>query len=251
MKALILAAGYATRLYPLTKDKPKPLLPIANKPIIEYVLNQIQNIETIDGVFVVTNDKFYNHFKQWAESFKTTFQFLKPITIVNDGTLSNETRLGSIGDIQFVKKENQVKDDMFIVAGDNLLDFELRKFFDYFKQIDDDVICAYRTDSIETLKRSGVIQIDADNRITDFEEKPQQPKSNYCVPAIYIFKAKTLDLIDLYLEKNNNPDAPGYFISWLYQRKPLYAYFFEGTRYDIDDMESYRKTDELFKSRAN
>ena len=249
MKTIILAAGYATRLYPLTKNQPKPLLPIANKPIIEYILDEINTVEQIDIIYVITNDKFHTHFLTWVDNYQQRHSCNKKIEIINDGTRSNESRLGSIGDINFVISEKSVDDDLFIVAGDNLLDFKLKKFITYFTEINSDAVCAYRMDSIAALRRTGVIQIDENNRIINFEEKPQQPASNIAVPAIYAFKRDTVKLFHQYLTEGNNPDAPGYFNNWLYKKKPLFAYFFEGKRYDIGDMESYQKADQLYRAR--
>lgn len=247
MKAIILAAGYATRLHPLTKDQPKPLLPVAGKPIIEYILAQINTIEQIDTTYIITNNKFYHHFLNWAKNYQHELSPHKKIEVLNDGTTTNENRLGSIGDIQFVISKKSIDEDLLVVAGDNLFDFDLKKFIAYFFEKNSNVICTYHIDSMEMLRRTGVIQIDANNLVIDFEEKPRHPKSNLGVPAIYIYKKDTLELFHQYLAESNNPDAPGYFNIWLHKKTPVYAYFFQGNRYDIGNLESYKKVNQIYE----
>lgn len=237
MKAIVLAAGYATRLYPLTKNQPKPLLEVAGKTILDHIVEKIDKVESNDEVIIITNDKFTAHFKDWAKSAS----FTKKLTVVNDGTTTNENRLGAIGDIQFVIEQLQIEDDLMILAGDNLFDFELTDFVKYFEETGTDCITAYQEENEAQLKRAGVIELSKENKVLTFEEKPDKPKSNYCVPAFYIYQKQSLPFIKQYLEEGNNPDAPGHFVPYLIKHKPVHAYLFEGKRYDIGTVESYEQ----------
>jgi len=241
MKALIMAAGYAVRLYPLTQNQPKPLLPIAGKPIIEYIIEKLEVFQEIDEIYVVTNNKFYPHFLNWNEKYKSN----KKIEILNDGTLSPEDRLGAIGDINFTIKNKKINDDLLIIAGDNLFDFGLKELKEYFqnKQL---VICAYDVGDIELSKKYGILSVNGNGKVYSFLEKPAQPPSTLAALGIYLFKKDKLSLIDRYLNEGNNHDAPGFFIQWAYQVEDVYAYVFKGNWYDIGDMISYKKADDFY-----
>ena len=242
MKAIVLAAGYATRLYPLTKNQPKPLLKIAGKNILDYIVEKMERVEAIGEIIIVTNDKFTDHFEQWKKSASYT----KQVTIVNDGTTTNDNRLGAIGDIQHVIETQQVTDDLMVLAGDNLFDFELTDFVSYFNEKETDCITAYQESNKEQLKRAGVVDLTDTGEVLSFEEKPSQPKSNYCVPAFYLYKKESLPLFKEYLKEGNNPDAPGHFIPYLITHRNVHAYLFEGKRYDIGTVDSYNKVNQLF-----
>lgn len=245
MKCIILAAGYATRLYPLTKDKPKPLLEVAGKPILEYIIDKVIKVRSIDTIFIITNERFYPSFRKWSEENK----YPKNIQIVNDGTTLNENRLGAIADVQYIIEHCNVNDDLMVLAGDNLFSFELTDFVDFYYKIGSDCITTHELNDQERLRRTGVIVINEECKVTNFEEKPQQPKSNLAVPPFYIYQKETIPLIKRYLDDGNNPDAPGNFIPWLIQHKDVYAFKFKGERYDIGTVESYYKVQELFKFR--
>jgi len=242
MKAIVLAAGYATRLYPLTKNQPKPLLKVAGKSILDHIVEKMERVEAIDEIIIVTNDKFTDHFEQWNKSAS----YNKQLTIVNDGTTTNDNRLGAIGDIQYVIETQQVTDDLMVLAGDNLFDFELSDFVTYFHKKETDCITAYKEENEEQLKRAGVVDLTDTGEVLSFEEKPSQPKSNYCVPAFYLYKKESLPLCKEYLKEGNNPDAPGHFIPYLITRRNVHAYLFEGKRYDIGTVDSYNKVNQLF-----
>lgn len=242
MKSIILAAGYATRLYPLTKDQPKALLPVAGKPMMEYILDNLARTAAVDEVVVVSNDRFYDQFCDW----KRQYQYPEPIEILNDGTTSNDNRLGAIADLQLVVEEYHIHDDILVVAGDNMFDFELSDLLRFHHQVQADCICAGRLDDLNILRRFGVVELDEHDRVISFEEKPQQPKSNLAVPAIYIYRSDTLPFIGQYLIEGNNPDAPGNFIPWLIQRKPVYAYRFSGCFFDIGTVESYAEVQRIY-----
>ena len=246
MKAIVLAAGYATRLYPLTKDRPKPLLEVAGKTILDYIVEKMDKVVQIDEVIIVTNEKFTTHFEQWTRSTS----YSKKLTVVNDGTLTNETRLGAIGDIQFVLEQLNIKDDLMVLAGDNLFDFELTDFASYFDEVGTDCITAYHEENDDQLKRAGIVELDHDRKVISFEEKPQKPKSSYCVPAFYLYQKDTLPLFKQYLAEGNNPDAPGHFVPYLIEHKPVHAYLFEGKRYDIGTVESYEKVQQMFVNKT-
>ncbi|GEN50354.1 nucleotidyltransferase family protein [Alkalibacterium pelagium] len=245
MKAIILAAGYATRLYPLTKDRPKPLLEVAGKSILDHIIEKMMNVSELDEIIIVTNDKFTSHFEKWLDKV----DYNKSISVVNDGTLTNDTRLGAIGDIQYVIDNHGVKDDLMILAGDNLFDFELSDFADYFNEKDSDCITAYLEENKTQLKRAGVVKLDNMDKVLSFEEKPQHPKSSYCVPAFYLYKKETLPLIRQYLDEGHNPDAPGHFVPYLLNNRPVHAYRFEGKRYDIGTVESYERVKGIFEGK--
>jgi len=245
MKAIILAAGYATRLYPLTLNKAKALLEVNKKPIIDYILEEIETIETVTEVMVITNDRFYKDFLEWSKSKKS----IKPIKVINDGTDSEETRLGAIGDIRFLIEEERIQDDVVIIAGDNLFTYRLKDMYNYFKQVDRDLLCAQRIDNQNDLKRMAIALLDESNKVIDLEEKPENPKSNLAVYATYMYKKETLPLFEQYLRNGNKPDAPGNFAAWLYKKKDVYVYVFEGECYDIGTHEAYAQVQEIFKNR--
>jgi glucose-1-phosphate thymidylyltransferase len=242
MKCLILAAGYATRLYPLTKETPKPLLEVAGKTILERLLDKISVIDKIDHVYIVTNARFANAFNEWVGDY----QYSKPLTVINDGTTSNENRLGAIGDIQYVLDQTKIDDDLMILAGDNLFEFDLSDFDEFFQEKNADVITAYEITDLELQKRVGIVELDSAARVLSFEEKPQEPRSPWAVPALYIYKQETLPLIKKYLDEGNNPDAPGHFIPWLINHQPVFAFQFEGQWHDIGTLESYQEAQVVF-----
>lgn len=242
MKAIILAAGYATRLYPLTENMPKPLLPIGGKPILEHILNDVCSIPAIDEVIVVTNHKFYQHFQEW----KNAFRCRKPISLIDDGTMTNENRLGAIRDIQLAIEEKAIDEDILVLAGDNVYDFSLQGFTDFFLQKQHDCIMVHEEKDIVKLKKTGVAEVSGDYRVVSFEEKPDEPKSTFAVPPFYIYSKETLPLFSQYLDEGNNPDAPGNFVAWLCRKKDVYAYPMKGHRYDIGDLASYEEAKRLF-----
>jgi glucose-1-phosphate thymidylyltransferase len=243
MKCILLAAGYATRLYPLTKDMPKSLLKVGNKTILEHILEKIKDVSCIDEIILVSNHLFYNKFK----NFLNFYNYNKNISVVNDGTISNENRLGAIYDLYFALNNQNINDDILVLASDNLFDFSLKEFVDYFYSINFDCITVNEINNLQDLKKTGVAQISEKGIVTSFEEKPQFPKSNLAVPPFYIYKRETLPLFKQYLDEKNNPDAPGNFISWLCNKKEIYTYKFNGKRYDIGTLESYKNVNKIFK----
>jgi glucose-1-phosphate thymidylyltransferase len=242
MKVIILAAGYATRLYPLTLNKPKALLKVGDRTVLDYILDQLERIEAVDEVFLVSNHRFYGQFEEWKAGRKSG----KKIKVLDDGTTCDEEKLGAIGDIRLVLEKEKIGEDILVIAGDNLFTFDLLSFYQYFLKVEKDCILVQELNSREELKRMGVVLLDETGKVLDFEEKPQNPKSNIAVYASYFFRKETLPLFEQYLLEGNKPDAPGYFPAWLYQKKDVYAYFFEGECFDIGTHDSYREVQERF-----
>lgn len=245
MKVLILAAGYATRLHPLTLDKPKPLLPVAGKPMIDYVLDHLTSIEGIDHVFVVTNAKFADHFQEWADHYdsgQAPFEF----TIVNDGSTDDTNKLGAIGDIHYVLTHAQVDDDLIVVAGDNLFSDDLGGFGAACRERSAPAVGIYDVGSLEAAKEFNALTLASDGRITAFEEKPAAPTSSLCAIALYYYPKEALPLIHQYIEEGNNPDQPGRLVQWLHPRTAVYTYEVPGIWFDIGSKESLEEANRIF-----
>ncbi|MBU0759628.1 MAG: nucleotidyltransferase family protein [Candidatus Omnitrophica bacterium] len=245
MKVLLLAAGYATRLYPLTVDKPKPLLPIAGKPVLEHILDIIEPLKEVDEIFIVTNHKFAGHFEKWSKGYKSS----KTITVVDDGTLSNDDRLGATGDIEFVIKNKGVKDDLLVLAGDNIFRTPLKDFLDFsYSKRPSLSIGLYDVKHIELAKKYGIVSLDKNNRVLEFKEKPSAPKSTLAAKCLYFFPKEKLGIAGTYLNTDNNGDAPGYFLQWLRAKEPIFGYVFQDEKwFDIGDKRSYEEADREFK----
>ncbi len=248
MKVLILAAGYATRLYPLTLTQPKPLLPVAGKPMIEYVLDNIAPIGGIDRVYVVTNEKFAGHFQQWSERYRATGSKLQ-FTIVNDHSTDDSNKLGAIGDMHLVLTREKVDDDLIVVAGDNLFDQSLEGFGEVCRQKKAPVLAVYDVGSLEEIKKYNSISLDAAGKITFFEEKPKAPTSTLTGIALYYYPKATLPLIKQYIAEKNNPDQPGRLVQWMYQRTPVYTWRVPGIWFDIGSKESLEEANVIFSKR--
>jgi glucose-1-phosphate thymidylyltransferase len=244
MKAIVLAAGYATRLYPLTLSKAKALLPLAGKPILNYIVDELNTIPLLDEIFIVSNHRFAKDFETWNKSQNYRTQ----ITIVNDGTLSDETKLGAIGDMELVVRKYSLNEDLLVIAGDTYFTFKLIDFFNFFERYQRDCLLVKEINENTQLQRMGVVEIDSRNQIIGFEEKPRVPKSNKASFAGYIYRRDTLPLIGDYLSKGFNPDAPGNFPAWLYKIKEVYAYSFNGDCFDIGTPESYQEVNAFVKN---
>lgn len=245
MKAIILAAGYATRLYPLTKDRPKALLDIAGKPIINYILDEIETLPDVDKVYVVSNAKFFDAFCNWQKTLDGRIA----TEIVNDGTTDDSNKLGAVGDINFTVDNCKIDDDLLVIAGDNIFTFKLKDYYDFFKSKNADTILVKRLERIEDLRRMANVETDETGKVLEMVEKPQNPKTNLAAFASYIYKKDTLPLIKQYLDEGGNPDAPGFFPSWLHKIRPVYAYEFCGECYDIGTHESYKEVNEIFEKK--
>lgn len=245
MKVIILAAGYATRLYPLTLNQPKPLLPVAGKPMIEYVLDNLSPIGGIDRIYVVTNAKFAGHFQKWADEYGTRGSKLN-FTIVNDNSTDDTNKLGAIGDIHYVLKTQNVDDDLIIVAGDNLFSEKLAGFGDFCRQKNAPVLALYDVGDLEQIKKYNSISLDGEGRITFFEEKPKNPTSTLTGIALYYYPKSSIPMIKQYIAEGNNPDQPGRLVQWLYQRTPVYTWKVPGIWYDIGSKETLEEANKIF-----
>ena len=245
MKVIILAAGYATRLYPLTLTQPKPLLPVAGKPMIEHVLDNLAPIGGIDRVYVVTNAKFAGHFQQWADRYRATKSKLE-FTVVNDGSTDDNNKLGAIGDIHYVLKTQSVDDDLIVVAGDNLFSERLDAFGTFCRQKNAPVLALYDVGDLEQIKKYNAITLDAAGRITFFEEKPKNPTSTLTGIALYFYPKSTITLIKQYIADGNNPDQPGRLVQWLYPRTPVYTWTVPGLWFDIGSKETLEEANQIF-----
>ena len=235
MKCLILAAGYATRLYPLTENFPKPLLEVKGKTILDWLVDDINTCGLVDQYVVVSNHKFVQHFQKWAEGKKQN------IAVLDDGTSTNETRLGAVKDVQFAIDELKLDDDLLIIAGDNVLDFSLVKFIQYAQEKKTSCIMRYYEPKLERLKKSGVLVVENNGLVINMQEKPTEPKSTWCSPPFYFIAKKDVPLVEKGIEAGCGTDAPGGFIAWLCKKVSVYAMSMPGKRYDIGNLESYEQ----------
>ena len=269
MRCVILAAGYATHLYPLTKNFPKPLLEVGGKPVLDWLVEDIA--AEADEFVVVSNHKFVGFFEKWAagkqealeratgESAAGKQQALEwaagkqlagkdlKIRVLDDGTESNETRLGAVKDIEFAVEQDGIDEDCLVMAGDNLLDFSLKEFIEFAVQTGASCVMCYKEENPEVLQRSAVIEMQEDGLITSMEEKPMEPKGTFVSPAFYYYKAADLKRIPEALADGCGYDPPGSFAAWLSRHVPIYAYKMPGMRHDIGNLESYEMTKKTYR----
>ena len=244
MNALILAAGYATRLYPLTLDKAKPLLVVGGKPIIEWAIDNLVGVPDVDTIYVVTNDKFATDFEVWSERYQQRHPEFK-FKVINDGSTSDEDKLGAIGDTNLVvTRENLAQSSLLVVAGDNLFTESLADFVNCARGTDA-TVAVYDVGDIEAIKKYGNITVDADGLITRFEEKPKNPQGTLAAIALYYYSPAVLSLLTTYLAAGNNPDQPGRFVQWLYARKPVKTFQIKGKWLDIGSKETLDNADQI------
>jgi len=234
MKSIILAAGFATRLYPLTENKAKPLLEINGKPIIDYIIEKIIEISS-DEIIVVTNNKFYPDFDDWAK--KNSYP---QITILDDGVSSLEKKLGAVGDLLFAIDKQKISDDLFVISGDNLFRYSLTLAKKIFETEKKDLSIFYDVKNLEEASRLGVVQV-KDNIIMNFQEKPKNPKSTLCSTSTYFFRKETIPLMRHFLQEPGSKDQPGLFLEYLYKKVPVYAYITEENWIDIGTIESFQR----------
>ena len=244
MKAILLGAGYATRLYPLTREKPKPLLPVGGIPIIQRIMGRILSVKDLDGIYIVTNHRFFSNYNSWLSEYKPQKK-LPDIRIFDDGSISPDDRLGAIGDIQFVIKNAKIKDDLLVVAGDNIIEFDVTPFIN-FAHKNGSTVGLKDLKKSELISKYGAVTIDSRNKIIDFEEKPPQPKTTLISIGLYYFLKKHLSLMDDYVKSGHNPDAPGYYVQWLHKQIDLYGYVIDGPWFDIGDIDSYNDANRMF-----
>lgn len=242
MKCLFLAAGYATRLYPLTENFPKPLLEVAGKPILDWLIDDMTQSGLVDEFIVISNHKFAHIFEDWAAKHTQL-----SIKVIDDGTNSNETRLGAVKDIQFAIEQLHLDDNLLVMAGDNLLDFSLADFIRYAIGKQATCIMRYYEANEARLHKSGVAEVAADDRVLSFVEKPAEPRSHWCVPAFYYYIREDSHKIQQAIDNGCGTDAPGSFISWLCGHTNVYAWEMPGKRYDIGNLESYEQVKRIFE----
>lgn len=234
MKAILPCAGYATRLYPLTLDTPKALLPVKGKLILDYTLEKLKREgKEVDGVIVVSNDKFYSHFLRWSKRYG---EFVK---VLNDGTSSNETRLGGIGDLWFAIQQEGIDEDVLVILGDNLFDFSLRTFLDFFRKVKKTTVGVYELDG-EEIKKMSCVEISG-GKIVSFEEKPQEPKTNLSSIGIYLFTREDIQKINEYMKTDLPKDGPGYLVKHFCSQQEVFPYLLKGRWFDIGSREMYEK----------
>lgn len=247
MKAIVLVAGYAVRLYPLTENKPKGLLKLGDKTLLDYLFEKLERVEAVDEAILISNNKFYNQFCEWSQNYNGRIK----TKVLNDYTNSNEDRLGAIGDMQYVIDKCKIDDEIMVLVSDNYFDFELSDFYDFYKEKNTDCILGTEFKDKEKIRnRFGVAVLDENDKVVNMVEKPSNPPSNFVVFASYIYTKDTVRMIKQYLQEGNNKDAPGNFPSWLYSKKPVHAFRFEGECYDIGTIESYNELNERFKERS-
>jgi len=249
LKVIILCAGYATRLYPLTENMPKPLLPVGNKPILEWILERVQKVRGVEAVYLVSNQKFAGHFETWAAKAKYPW----PVEVVNDLTTTNETRLGAIGDLAYVIKTKKVNPcDLLVIAGDNFFDFDLASFVEFGKKKrPHGVIAVYDVVDKELAKRYGLVRTDGDGKILEFQEKPPEPATTLASSGIYWLPRETWSLLDRYITSGHNTDQPGHYMRWLAETAGLFAFSLKGKWLDIGDLTSYQKANAIVDTPTN
>ena len=243
MKALILAAGYATRLRPLTENRAKPLLPVGGRPMVDWTLDKIAEVPDVEEIHLVTNGRFAGDFSEWARG--------RAVLVHDDETQSNEDRLGAIGDIVFVADRQEWEgEDVLVVAGDNLFDFSLAEYVDWWKTKDGSAIAVYEQPNPELVSQYSVVELDADDRVVSFVEKPEKPESNLTAIATYVYHRAHLALLRAYIAEGKSPDQPGHFIAWLHTRAPVYGYRFGGEWLDIGDRTQLLEADNRYRARV-
>lgn len=243
MKNIIIAAGYATRLYPLTENFPKPLLKIGDSTILDRMMADLDAIPEIEEHIIVTNHRFAHIFEEW----KGNSNYTKPITIIDDGTTDNDNRLGAVRDLLLALEQRQIDDDIMVLAADNILDFSMKGFADYFKEKGTSVIMCHHEPELRKLQRTGVIAVDGDMKVLEMQEKPEKPVSNWAVPPFYIYSKSDLPMIRECMEHGCGFDAPGNLAHYLTGVTTLHAWPMPGTRFDIGSMDSYKEAQEKFK----
>ena len=247
MEAVVLAAGYATRLRPLTNRVAKPLLPLAGRPMIDYLADKIDEVGDVEAIHVVTNSRFAADFEAWASSRSGPV----PVRVHDDGTTSNNDRLGAIGDLRFVIERAGLEDeDLLVVAGDNLFDFSLEEYVAFWRSRGGSAIGVHDVGDLDLARRYGIVELDDSDRVVSLVEKPERPAGTLASIAAYLFRAEHAALVRKYLEEGNAPDQPGRFVVWLYPRVPVHGYRFQGDWLDIGDREQLLEADNRMRRRA-
>ncbi|MFT5207650.1 MAG: glucose-1-phosphate thymidylyltransferase [Candidatus Omnitrophota bacterium] len=247
MKVVLLAAGYATRLYPLTKNQPKAFLPVGDRLIIDRIVEKLNPIQGLNELIIVTNDKFYESFQDWSKKFESNFK----ITVLNDGTTSNDNRLGAIGDLQFAVKNASIDDDILVLASDNLFEQSFDAFLNIASKSNVPALigCYDIGDKSVAAGRYGIVELDEHNKIIDIEEKPQNPKTSIVSMGVYYFAKEILNFIDEYMGSSGREDAPGHYATWLLHKTAVYAHLFTGRWYDIGSLDQLEEASREFEAK--
>lgn len=242
MKTIVIAAGYATRLYPLTENTPKPLLEVGGNTILGRMLDDIDQIDDIDEHIVISNHKFVDHFRRWADQS----DYRKPVTVLDDGTQTNDTRLGAVCDLLFAIERLQLDDDLLVVAADNILFFSFREFVDFAKAKQTSCIMCHEQKDVEKLRRTGVITVDDQMRVLEMQEKPQHPKTTWAVPPFYVYLRKDLPLVKNAVNDGCGKDAPGNLAHYMVEHTTMHAWPMTAGRFDIGSLDTYYEAQRLF-----
>ena len=244
MKVLLLAAGYATRLRPLTDQVAKPLLPIGGRPMVDWILDRVVGVPDVDAVHVVTNSVYAGSFEDWARG--------KDVVVHDDGTSSNDDRLGALGDVRFSLQDGRLAgDDLLVIAADNLFEFPVERYIDFWREKGDgSALAVHRLADPSLAPLYGVVELDANDRIVGMEEKPEHPKSDVVATAMYLFSRAHVALLERYLDDGNAPDPPGRYVSWLCEREPVYGFRFREPWLDIGDPQQLLEADNRYREAA-
>jgi glucose-1-phosphate thymidylyltransferase len=247
MIAVLLCAGYATRLYPLTQNFPKPLLPVADRPVVDYLVDQIEGLPEIDALHIVTNGKFYAHFRRWAAQTNQSGSVSVPISVHNDGTSCNANRLGAVADLHFVLSKLGAPQPMLVGAADNIFRFSIAKIWRRFLSASHHRVVALPQPDPHQLRRTGVLELDDEDRVVRLHEKPRNPPSTWSCPPLYFLQPSARKHLEALVGAETAPDAPGHFIDYVCRREPVMAHKVDGARLDIGDAESYHNADRLLR----
>ncbi|MDA7653871.1 nucleotidyltransferase family protein [Verrucomicrobia bacterium] len=245
MKLIILAAGYATRLYPLTINQPKPLLKVSERPMIEHVIDHLKDVPELTGVIIISNEKFHGHFEKWASDYQISGQNI-PITVVNDKSTDENNRLGAIGDMVFAMNDQSVDEDVIVVAGDNLFSQSIKAFGEFCLEKKAPVLGVYDVGRLEDTKKYSEVHTDMNGHITSFEEKPEYPTTTVIGIALYYYPKDLIPTIKKYVEDGHNADQPGRLVQWLYPRIPVFTWSLPGLWYDIGSKETLEEANRIF-----
>jgi glucose-1-phosphate thymidylyltransferase len=245
MICIVIAAGYATRMGELTKNFPKPLLKVEGRPVLNWLLADIETIPQVERVYVVSNHKFIGFFTKWLQ--EQTADFRKPIQLLDDGSTSKDNRLGAVKDIAFALEQIGGREDALVLAGDNVLEFPLQGFVDFFQKKQRSCIMCYREPDLERQRRTGIITLDAACRVKSFAEKPQEPESDLAVPPFYCYTRTDLDLLPRAFAEGCPTDDPGSLAAYVGRQSELYAWNMPGKRYDIGTIPGYESVQKLYK----
>ncbi len=247
MIAVVLAGGFAKRMWPLTKDKPKHLLQVAGKPMLDYILTKLEPLAAVDQVYVSTNATFERHFREYLSTIKTE----KDVSLFIEDSHNEEEKLGSVGALDYLIKKCGVNDELLVFGGDNIFSFKMEDFVNFFMQKKANTVALFDLKSIDKARSYGVVKIDSDCRIVDFQEKPANPKTTLVSTACYAFSKDGVRNLHRYLDEGNEPDKMGHFIEWLYKNDEVYGYVFKGVWFDVGSFESYHEADKHFTKNNN